>query len=234
VCVKLLTQKKKSGAAILGLSLDTVCLEPGGDGVKVCACTTVRFLSVSLLRARQCSLYCSLSRSLSLSLYDKIPTLHAFLQTVLAKVAATKSIKKENSLFVVGGLAFADEEGAALLLPPHSEVSFFLHCFFHTRTYTRFDCTVPLRDTSEVVDFRFSHRVSSIYIYIIYIYIYMYIYICIFVYRDINTRKEICIYMYICIYIHTIHIYIYICKCINIHIDIYIFRYIYKLKYVYM
>jgi len=63
------------GAAISGLSLDTVCLEPGGDGVK----------------------------------------------TALAKVAATKSIKKEDSLFVVGGLAFADEQGAAMLAPPHSE-----------------------------------------------------------------------------------------------------------------
>ena len=42
-------------------------------------------------------------------------------QVALARVAAAKSVNKEDSLFAIGGLALADRAGAALLAAPEAE-----------------------------------------------------------------------------------------------------------------
>jgi len=42
-------------------------------------------------------------------------------QVTLARVAAAKSVNKEDSLFAIGGLALADRAGAALMAPPAAE-----------------------------------------------------------------------------------------------------------------
>jgi len=42
-------------------------------------------------------------------------------KTALARVAAVKSVNKEDSLFAIGGLALADRAGAGLLAPPAAQ-----------------------------------------------------------------------------------------------------------------